>query len=406
MRLENFCEIEPKVQYIPEYDPKPSTAWYGIKALWYEGAAYQGKKTKVFAYIGYPEMKEGQKVPAVVLVHGGGGHAFAEWIKKWNQRGFAAIAMDTTGYFPNEKWRGLVGTEEAPEEPKYTHDLYGELEEEGYRTGPDKEVSEKECEKPLGDQWLYHGVVDIILAHNILRSDSHIMLEQIGIAGISWGAVITSLAIGYDLRYAFAIPVYGSAYLDYLPAPQLPQIFREPLVKKAWSAAERLGNVNFPVLWQCWCYDTCFSIGANSLSYQATKKSDSFLCMLPDFGHGHLSAWNAPEGYRFASSIINGKLPLIKPVTEPEDFGNISFEIAIPEDFTDIAAEIYYLTEPAEYDKNNRMTKEWKGAKAEITNSCVSGTVPEEAYCYFVELKGFAKGECYISDTALVEHVR
>ena len=407
MRLEDYCEVEPKIQYIPAYDPKPSTGWSGIKALWYEGPMYLGEKTKVFAYIGYPEMKEGEKVPAVVLVHGGGGHAFAEWIQQWNQRGFAAIAMDTTGYFPNEKWKGLVGDEEAPKESKYTHELYGELTETGYRTGPDKIDDEiaTDCERPLNEQWLYHGVAVTILAHNILRQDTRIAGNRIGISGISWGSVLTALAIGYDNRYAFAIPVYGSAYLDYLPAPQLPQIFRDQRVKKLWSAKDRLENVNFPVLWQCWCYDSCFSIGANSLSYLTTKKSGAYLSMLQTFGHGHHSAWNAAEGYRFAKEILNGRLPLIKAITEPEGFGKITFEIAVPEDFTDVNAQIFYLTEPMEYDENNKMTKQWNGVKAEISDHCVSGTVPQDAYCYFVELKGFVNGQCYITNTALVEPI-
>ena len=118
MPLEQFCTIKPNVHYIPEYDMKESTEWYGIKALWYEGAKYRGKKTKVFALIGYPEMKEGQKAPAMVLVHGGGGHPYAEWIRRWNERGYVAIAMDTTGFFPGEEIKGLHGTEAPKEERK------------------------------------------------------------------------------------------------------------------------------------------------------------------------------------------------------------------------------------------------------------------------------------------------
>lgn len=31
-----------------------------------------------------------------------GGHPDDIWIKKWNDRGYAAIAMDTTGFFPTK----------------------------------------------------------------------------------------------------------------------------------------------------------------------------------------------------------------------------------------------------------------------------------------------------------------
>ena len=38
-----------------------------------------------------PEHKRGEKVPGMVLVHGGGGTAFASWVKRWNDRGYAAM---------------------------------------------------------------------------------------------------------------------------------------------------------------------------------------------------------------------------------------------------------------------------------------------------------------------------
>ena len=41
--------------------------------------------------------KSGRKFPAVVLVHGGGGKAFPQWVAKWAEEGYAAIAMDLGG---------------------------------------------------------------------------------------------------------------------------------------------------------------------------------------------------------------------------------------------------------------------------------------------------------------------
>ena len=37
------------------------------------------------------------KTPGIVLVHGGGGTAFANWAQLWAKRGYAAIAMDLAG---------------------------------------------------------------------------------------------------------------------------------------------------------------------------------------------------------------------------------------------------------------------------------------------------------------------
>ena len=122
--------------------------------------------------------------------------------------------------------------------------------------------------------------------------------------------------------------IYGSAFLDYQPAPALPGIFRHPTVKQLWSAADRLDKVTFPVLWKCWCYDNCFSIGANSLSYQATKDKNAFLSMSFDMGHSHTCGWNnSPETYRFAKSVVNSTLPLICIDKEPSGFDRIQIPV-------------------------------------------------------------------------------
>ena len=50
---------------------------------------------------------------------------------------------------------------------------------------------------------MYNAVSQAILAHNILRADEKVDSSRIGITGISWGGVITSLAIGYDTPLCF-----------------------------------------------------------------------------------------------------------------------------------------------------------------------------------------------------------
>ena len=55
----------------------------GIKSVFMAGPEYQGKETRVFAWYGVPENRASdEKLPGIVLVHGGLGTAFAEWVKR------------------------------------------------------------------------------------------------------------------------------------------------------------------------------------------------------------------------------------------------------------------------------------------------------------------------------------
>ena len=68
-----------------------------VTALYYEGEPYKGNATRVFAYLARPERSDG-KLPAMVLVHGGGGKAFKQWAELWAKRGYVALAMDLAGH--------------------------------------------------------------------------------------------------------------------------------------------------------------------------------------------------------------------------------------------------------------------------------------------------------------------
>src|SRR5262245_42069623 len=74
-----------------------------VSSSLYEGAPYQGKPTRVFAYLAEPARKGDEKLPAMVLVHGGGGKAFLEWVQLWAKRGYVALAMDLAGNGPDGK---------------------------------------------------------------------------------------------------------------------------------------------------------------------------------------------------------------------------------------------------------------------------------------------------------------
>ena len=96
-KLEDAGVFEvPEVEFTSAYDGYRT--YEHLQGLFFEVLPYLGDSTKVFCWYGVPEnLAEGEKVPAVVLVHGGGGTVFPDWVKKWTDRGYAAISLALEG---------------------------------------------------------------------------------------------------------------------------------------------------------------------------------------------------------------------------------------------------------------------------------------------------------------------
>src|SRR5207302_1126056 len=86
--------------HAPKTDPADPIRADGLRAIFFDGLPYHGKPTRVFAWLGVPQMEPGKKAPGIVLVHGGGGTAFEKWTRLWLDRGYAAIAFDACGAIP------------------------------------------------------------------------------------------------------------------------------------------------------------------------------------------------------------------------------------------------------------------------------------------------------------------
>jgi hypothetical protein len=85
----NGIAIRPGDWLTPAMYPAPGLEAPGVRALFYEGPVWRGQPTRLFAWYGAPAVKPGRRVPAMVLVHGGGGTAFARWVRLWVERGYA-----------------------------------------------------------------------------------------------------------------------------------------------------------------------------------------------------------------------------------------------------------------------------------------------------------------------------
>lgn len=165
-----------------------------IKAIKFDSIDYNDNKTEIFAYFGYPQTKAPKEgYPAMVLVHGGMGKAEYSWVEKWNERGYAAIAID------------IFGNEDTKTQQRIENPLGG--------PGEEHHGSFWETNKEVDQTWVYQRVINIIHANNILRNDDKIDQNKIGLTGISWGGYLTLITAGIDKRFALFAPIYGAGFL-------------------------------------------------------------------------------------------------------------------------------------------------------------------------------------------------
>jgi hypothetical protein len=255
-----------------------------IQSMMYDGVDYTGKATRVWAYIGMPAgASASNPVPAVVCVHGGGGTAYSAWVQQWNDRGYAAIAMDTEGRMVDS----ATGD-------KFVHEWGGPQ-----RTG----IYDK-MDEPIGDHFMYHATADAILANSLLRSLPEVNPDQVGICGVSWGGVITSTAIGIDDRFAFAIPTYGCGHMYDAMSHWGPILEDNEIYKTVWDPVLRLTNATLPVLWFSFPTEDTFPMDSFAYSYHALA-GPHMASLVPGMGHSHPATYLRPESYDFADNIIS-----------------------------------------------------------------------------------------------------
>jgi dienelactone hydrolase len=275
--------------------PAPGFSSPGVTALFYNGLSWKGKPTRVFAWIGIPPKPVGGGlVPGVVLIHGGNGTAYADWVRLWNSRGYAAIAMDTSGATPGA----------APTSSPVRH-AFG---------GPSGWGGLSQIDEPTQDQWAFHAVADVILAHSLLRSNPNVDAQRIGVTGISWGGFLTCLAASADARFKFAAPVYGCGFLAdnsaWLSNFKAMGPTRTERWVKLWDPSSYLASATMPFLWVTGSNDFFFPLDSLQKSYRLPP-GERRLCVRLLMPHGQGPGQSPAEIHAFAASVLNGGAPML-----------------------------------------------------------------------------------------------
>lgn len=350
---------------VPQTFPAPEfekDAPAGITPLFFKTEDYLGKETRAFAWVGIPE-GDGP-FPAMVVVHGGGGTAFKEWVKIWMDRGYAAIAVDTAGHVelrPEGKSKGWQ-----------LHD----------HCGPRGWGDFLSADKPKEEQWFYHAEAAVIRAHSLLRSYPQVDTNRVGITGISWGGMLTCVAAGVDDRFKLAVPVYGCGFLGE-DSFWLSQFFRSMGREKTmrwlslWDPSRYVGRAKIPML---------FVNGTNDKHYRPTSWQKTYRLVQGDvslayrvrMSHGHEAGWAPEEIYTFVDSIFKTGKPLPEITGQGRDGQNVW--VSYKSDFPIEKAELNFTVDSGEWPK-----RFWQKIDVPVDSSAsrVEAIVPAEATAYY-----------------------
>ncbi len=379
----------PKMRWIDQSGP--------VHSLLYAGESYNGHETEVFAFYASPstigksptengngkpngngQSNKAEKFPGIVLIHGGGGTAFAEWVWLWAERGYAAIAMDLSGSQPiapiyDEKSGAPVLGQAAKVETRKRLS----------NGGPDQGHAEKfdTIGGEPGDDWPYHAIASVIRAHTLLRSMEEVDANRTAVTGISWGGYTTCMVASLDDRFKAAVPVYGCGYLFEGESVQKPAIDKLAGRREDWikiyDPSAWLPRCRVPILFVNGTNDIHYPLDSYQKSFDGVPGSKQIRIEVA-MRHGHPPGWAPKEIGLFVDTYCKSgvALPTLSVPTIEGD--EIRMQV---KSLTSLkSACLCYTIHTA-----RRAERKWETVPAKIEGNTVSvARPPSEANTWFL----------------------
>lgn len=344
------------IQKVPATYPAYGFEEDEVTPIFFENVPYQGKSTRAFAWYGFPEGASAENpAPGIVLVHGGGGTALADWCRNWIKMGYAVIAMDNCGGVP--AWN--VSAHYRAKWPRHEY------------SGPAGWGNIDKSLKSPEDQWIYHAVCTVLRAKELLASFPQVQKDNIGINGISWGAVLSCIAIGLDNSFSYAIPVYGCGGFNTLESSICKETDTpETLARwfELWDPDHYLTETTVPVLFLAGTNDVAFPCG-NWFYSTTLPKGRVYRSLRPAYPHNHLISWESKTLNAFAQSCtVQEPLPEISSVRQDGKTLAAEFD----QGNRKITSAKLYFTRASGAWKDCR----WNELPAELNGNTVSAEIP------------------------------
>lgn len=333
-----------------------------IQAL-YLRTKYKDEETYAFCYLGIPEgVSETNKAPAVLLLHGGAGTAYWEWVKMWRDRGYVALAVDLEGHIPSAD-----GGMNLSPDMLYTKSQYNAPTNQNYN---DASVN------PIEETWMYYAVQTAILANSYLHSLAYVDNYKIGVCGVSWGGIITSIITGYDDRFAFSIPIYCTLNSENSSSTMTNYLSRNPNAL-VWDDPNGLYAVKTPVCFIASNIDAHGKLDSITKTYEGCQNAT--LVILKDMLHSQAIAVNVAESYNYADSIVKGATKLITVSTQP-DRQQTNVIVSVPKGVSVMDAYLIYTQDPLS-------EASWSKRRVNVNAAVIDYTVPEDTLAFYIAVE-------------------
>ncbi len=292
----------------------------------------------------------------MVLIHGGGGMAFREWVDIWNARGYAAIAMDLSGRDGSEE-RLPNGGPEQNHEAKFTLD-------DGWE-----------------NIWTYHAIAAVARAHSLLRAQPGVDPDRIGATGISWGGYLSCIVAGVDSRFGCVVPVYGCGFLQDNSADEWMRTFDSMPEdeRRRWhdlcDPSSYLGDATMPMMFVSGTNDGPYPMDSLQKSYRLPSGEVS-LCIRLEMPHSHPDGWAPDDIHMYTDHLFRDgpAMPKLGPtiVSDGRATARVTSERPVRNAYLLTTQE---LGEWAE--------RKWHAAGAEFDGSTVRAALPRgTTVCY------------------------
>lgn len=342
-----------------------------IRGIFYKGEPYKGEPSRVFAWYASPGTLAGdttldKSLPAMVLVHGGGGRAFPHWAKLWASRGYAAIAMDLAGCGPDGKPMTNGG-------PGQGHDMkFGTI------------------DLPVTEQWSFHAVANVVKAHSLIRSFDAVDPNRIGLTGISWGGYLTCIVAGVDNRFKAASPVYGCGFLhdNSTWLGEFAKMSQQQKNKwvRLWDPSAYVPKISMPVLFVNGGKDFAYPPDSYAKTYDAVPNSVyRNMHFVPDLPHGHI--FDKPKCIEvFFDHQLNGASDLLPQIGDIQ-VGADSLTAPVKDISSVKSSQLHYTLNPL---TDNPRERKWHSVKSRVNkgSGVIVSPLPEAgATCWFLTVE-------------------